>query len=86
MPQWMSARSTRSKPVSSADWVAIIGAVGAAAAVIVAAIGAVYLQARQTHQLVNSRMTQLLELTQRSALAQGELAARIKPSQDVTST
>ena len=73
--------------MTSGDWVAIIGAVGAAAAVIIAALGAVYLQARQTHQLVNSRMTQLLELTQRSAMAQGELAATLKPHLgEVTST
>ena len=72
--------------MNSADWVAIIGAGGAAVALVIAAVGAVYMQARQTHELVNSRMTQLLELTQRSAMAQGELAARLnRPTEDVTS-
>lgn len=49
--------------------VALLGALTA----LVAALGAILVQLRQTHQLVNSRLTQLLELTERSSSAEGVL-------------
>jgi hypothetical protein len=55
------------------DWVKVIGAIGSASVLIIGALGAVYLQVRKTHQLVNSRMTELLDLTRKSSLAEGKL-------------
>ncbi len=52
--------------------VAVIGAITA----LVAALGAVFVQLRQTHALINSRMTELLETTKMAAQAKGELAGR----------
>jgi hypothetical protein len=49
--------------------VALLGAVTA----LIAALGAIWVQLRQTHKLVNSRLTQLLALTERSSRAEGVL-------------
>jgi hypothetical protein len=40
---------------------------------LLGAVLAVYRQVLSTHQLVNSRMTELLELTRTSAIAEGKL-------------
>jgi hypothetical protein len=40
---------------------------------LIAALTRLFVQVRQTHQLINSRMDQLLELTRASALAAGRL-------------
>jgi hypothetical protein len=60
--------------MTAQDWVAIIGAVAGGLVTILGACGAVYVQVRKTHNLVNSRMSQLLELTKTSAIAEGRLA------------
>jgi len=62
--------------MSADDWVKIIGAAAAFMSVVIGALGAVYLQVRRTHTLVNSRMDQLLELTQTSGIARGRLEAQ----------
>lgn len=51
------------------QFVAVLGAL----ATLIAAMTALLVQARATHALVNSRMTELLELTQKSARAEGAL-------------
>lgn len=43
---------------------------------LIAALGAVFVQLRQTHTLINSRMTQLLDETRSAAQARGELTGR----------
>ncbi len=43
---------------------------------LVGALGAVFVQLRQTHSLINSRMTELVETTKLAAQARGELAGR----------
>jgi hypothetical protein len=43
---------------------------------LVAALGAIFAQQRQTHQLINSRMTQLLQATKLAAQSSGELRGR----------
>lgn len=48
---------------------------GAITALIVA-VTACYVQLRQTHKLVNSRMTELVEATRASAQLKGELEGR----------
>jgi hypothetical protein len=55
--------------MSPEQFVAVLGAVTA----LVIAVSGVFIQVRQTHQLVNSRMTQLVNLTRDSSLAQGKL-------------
>jgi hypothetical protein len=54
---------------------------------LLGAVTAVIVQLRNLHTLVNSRMTQLLDLTQTSARAQGQLDATggISPQTDVVS-
>lgn len=56
------------------DWVKIIGAVAAGLAITLTAIGALYVQIAKTHRLVNSRMSELLELTRTASRAEGQLA------------
>jgi len=46
---------------------------------LLGAVVAVYLQVRQTHALVNSRMTELLETTRSASLAQGQLVRQAVP-------
>jgi hypothetical protein len=65
--------------MSGEDWVRIIGAVGAASVLIIAALGAVLAQVRATHNLVNGRLTQLLELTRSSSFAAGKLNITDEP-------
>ena len=60
------------------QFVTVVGALTA----LVAAVGAVFVQVRQTHELVNHRMTELLDVTKQSALAQGALAERREPGQN----
>lgn len=43
---------------------------------LVAAVGAVYAQLRQTHALMNSRMTELLSRTEEASAKLGELRGR----------
>jgi hypothetical protein len=43
---------------------------------LVGALVAIYVQLRQTHSIVNSRMTELVEATRQAASAQGELVGR----------
>lgn len=59
----------------------MIDANGAAALIVaitglVAAVGVVIVQLRQVHNLVNSKMADLIEQTRLAALKQGELAGR----------
>jgi hypothetical protein len=61
------------RPVSADDWVKIIGALASASVVLIGAMGALYVKIEQIHRVVNSRMTELLDLTRRSARAQGQL-------------
>lgn len=57
--------------MTAEDWVRIISAIAAGFVLVIGAIGAVYAQVVRTHQLVNSRMSELLELTRTSATAEG---------------
>jgi hypothetical protein len=57
--------------VSAQDWATIIAAGSAAVVALLGALGALYVQLRRTHQLVNSRMDELLELTRLSSRAEG---------------
>lgn len=63
--------------------------IGALTALIIAVTGAL-VQLQRTHNLVNSRMTQLLELTQAAGLAQGKLegptASAMGPHEPAPST
>ena len=43
---------------------------------LVAAVGAIYAQLRQTHALMNSRMSELIRSTHQAAQKQGELLGR----------
>jgi hypothetical protein len=48
---------------------------------LIAAVGAVWAQLRQTHKLMNGRMTELLDATKLSGQATGELLGRdFRPS------
>jgi hypothetical protein len=55
--------------MSADDWVKIIGALAAGIVIILAAL-------ERTHRLVNSRMTELLNLTRTSARAAGRASER----------
>jgi len=55
--------------VSVEQFVTILGALTA----LIVAVTAALVQLRQTHELVNSRMTQLLALTEKSSRAEGKL-------------
>jgi len=57
--------------VSPEQLVAVLGAL----ATLLIAVGRLWVEVRGIHQLVNSRMTELLELTRTSARAQGALDA-----------
>jgi hypothetical protein len=59
--------------MSADDLVKIIGAIAGAVVIVLGAIGACYARVMQLHQSVNGRMTQLLELTKQSSVAQGHL-------------
>jgi len=59
--------------VTADDWVKIIGAIAGAVVLVVGAIGAVYVQLAKLREQVNGRLTQLLELTERSSEARGRL-------------
>lgn len=54
------------------QFVAILGAITA----LIVAVGAVFAQVRQTHQLVNSRMTELLAVAKQASHAEGVLDER----------
>ncbi len=54
------------------QFVAVLGAVTA----LVVALGAIFVQLRQTHTIINSRMTELIETTRQAAQSKGELAGR----------
>lgn len=53
-----------------------LAALCVAVTALVAALVAIYVQLRQTHSIVNSRMTELVEATRQAASAQGELLGR----------
>jgi hypothetical protein len=55
--------------MSAAELTAVLGALTA----LVVAVGALLVQVRQLHGLVNSRMGELLALTRRAALAEGKI-------------
>jgi hypothetical protein len=50
-----------------------LAAILGSAASLLAALLAIYRQTRITHELVNSRLTELLALTRRASLAEGRL-------------
>jgi hypothetical protein len=58
--------------MSAAELTAVLGALTA----LVVAVGALLVQVRQLHGLVNSRMGELLMLTRRAALAEGKLTTK----------
>jgi len=58
--------------VSPEQFTAIIVAITG----LVTALGAIFVQLRQTHNLINSRMTQLVAETKLAAQKDGELAGR----------
>ncbi len=55
--------------MSIPEWTAFL----VAASAVIAALTALLRQAQATHQLINSRMTELLAATHAAALAQGKL-------------
>jgi hypothetical protein len=61
--------------VTPAEFSIILGAITA----LVVAVAGLIFQVRQTHALVNSRMTELVELTRKSAFARGKLEAGEEP-------
>jgi len=61
--------------MSTNDTVALIGAVASAVAVILGAIGALWVKIHGVEMSVNGRMTELLELTRSSSRAEGALGA-----------
>ena len=65
--------------MSGDDWVKVIGAIGTASVLILAALGAVIAQVRSTHQLVDGRMNELLNVTRTSSFAAGRLQVREEP-------
>ena len=56
------------------DWVKIIGAIASGLVLIIASISALWFKVRDYQRDVNGRMDQLLELTRRSAQAEGRLS------------
>lgn len=62
--------------MSAGEFTTIVGAISG----LVVAVTALYVQVRVTHKLVNSRMDQLLALTQKSAHAEGALSEAQNPS------
>jgi len=61
--------------VSADDWVKLIGATAGAVALIAGALGAVWVKIANVGRRVDGRMDELLELTAKSSLAEGRLAA-----------
>ncbi len=59
--------------MTAQDWTVVIGSIATALVLVIAAVGRVLVQVQATHNLVNSRMTELLELTRTSARAEGKL-------------
>jgi hypothetical protein len=59
--------------MSADDLVKVIGAVAAAAALIIAAIGALYAKLAEYHRTADGVATQLLRLTATSSRAEGRL-------------
>jgi hypothetical protein len=64
--------------MSPEQFVAILGAL----ATLIGALAVLIGQVRKTHELVNSRMDELLVLTKKSALAEGRLFEREYPGQN----
>jgi hypothetical protein len=62
--------------VTAQEFVTLLGALTA----LTGAVTALIVQARQTHALVNSRMTELLELTRSASRAEGQLSATVGDS------
>jgi allantoicase len=62
--------------VTSQDWVAIIGAIAAGVAMILAAIGALWVRVHGYQQQIDGRMTELLAITRKSAMAEGRETER----------
>jgi hypothetical protein len=58
--------------MTSTDWIAIISAAAGALVAIIGAIGAVWVQVRKTHELVNGKMEQLLAVTRSASFAAGQ--------------
>ena len=54
--------------------VALIGMVGVVMVALIGLLGAVLAQTKATHKLINSRMTELLELTRTASRAEGVAA------------
>lgn len=63
------------------QFVAIIGALTA----LIIAVTAAWVQLRATHQLVNGRMQELLQLTRDSSKAEGKLEGPAAPSSGASS-
>jgi IS30 family transposase len=66
--------------LSPEQMIAVLGALTA----LVVAVGSLYRQVRQTHDLVNSRMTELLDATKAASHAEGKLAVLEPPTSDPT--
>jgi len=64
--------------MSVEQFVAILGGIAS----VLLALAAVFAQVRQTHQLVNSRLTDLLEVTAQAATARGVLEGRASARAD----
>jgi glucokinase len=65
--------------MTSQDFATIIGATAAAVALVLGAIGALYVKVHSVGEAVNGRMTELLELTRQSSRAQGRLDPHDQP-------
>lgn len=68
--------------MTSSDLVQIIGAVAAATALVLSAVGALWVKVHGYRAEVNGKMTQLLELTRTASLAQGQLEGERKVAPD----
>jgi len=66
--------------MSADDWVKIIGAIGASLVLVLGSIGALYVKVVEYRREVDGKMGQLLELTRRSAHAEGRLEGSPPPT------
>ena len=59
--------------MTAQEWVAIIGALAGAVALILGAVGALWVRIHGYQQTIDGRMSELMELTRTSARAEGRL-------------
>lgn len=70
-------------PEQATALISAVGALVVAAAGLLGGVLALLQQAKETHTLVNSRMTELLDITKSAALARGRLEGATIPPEDL---